>query len=354
MTTEEHLKARNISDSNLMLKVIVGSHAYGTNSTDSDIDLGGIYRQEDDGLLEVPDEFRESVYEGYSHDLCFYNLKKIILLLQQCNPNCTDLIFNQDRHILFQDERGELLRKNRGLFLSAEAKERYSGYALSQLKRMKNHDKWFNNPQTEIAPHIKNYVTLITSEGKIMKNFPDDFFNNLYAVKYNSHSYRLFGVCSNSRVKPGVFEKIPGALSSHDSSLMSNYIGNLIVDRSNYETAYWDWKNYWAWKKNRNPVRAELELKKGYDTKFAMHSIRLLKMGLEILRDGECNVYREDAKELLAIKEGKWTYEEILSQAEELHAKINEIYKSGKIKVPLTVDRVAINELYKKLIFMSK
>lgn len=50
----------------------------------------------------------------------------------------------------------------------------------------------------------------------------------------------------------------------------------------------------------------------GYDAKYAAHSIRLLRMAQEFLRDGIPQVYREnDREELLEIKEGKWTLQKI-------------------------------------------
>jgi len=56
----------------------------------------------------------------------------------------------------------------------------------------------------------------------------------------------------------------------------------------------------------------------GYDTKNAAHLIRLLRMGVEFLRDGELQVRRPDAPELLAIKHGEWTLERVKVEAERL------------------------------------
>ena len=71
-----------------------------------------------------------------------------------------------------------------------------------------------------------------------------------------------------------------------------------------YRQARRDWENYQSWKKNRNPARARLEAQFGYDTKHAQHLIRMLRMGIEILRDCEVRVRRKDAAELRAIRAG--------------------------------------------------
>jgi len=59
-----------------------------------------------------------------------------------------------------------------------------------------------------------------------------------------------------------------------------------------------------------------------------MHLVRLLRMGVEGLRDGEIIVKRQDAKELLQIRDGLWTYEEIVEYATEMdHQVRNVLYK---------------------------
>ena len=91
--------------------------------------------------------------------------------------------------------------------------------------------------------------------------------------------------------------------------------------------------NYWTWKKNRNETRGDLEEAHGYDTKHAMHLVRLLRMGVEALRDEEIVVKRPDAEELLAIRDGAWTYEEIVEYAEQMDAEVKGVwYEQTKLR----------------------
>ena len=53
-------------------------------------------------------------------------------------------------------------------------------------------------------------------------------------------------------------------------------------------------------------ARAGLERRFGYDTKHAMH---LLKMGAEILKSGQVHVYRPDGEWLMAVRDGLLTHE---------------------------------------------
>jgi len=61
--------------------------------------------------------------------------------------------------------------------------------------------------------------------------------------------------------------------------------------------------------------RKELVDKFGYDTKNAANLIRLLRMGIEFLKDGELYVEREDASQLLDIKMGLWTLEQVKTES---------------------------------------
>lgn len=55
----------------------------------------------------------------------------------------------------------------------------------------------------------------------------------------------------------------------------------------------------------------------GYDTKNAAHLIRLLRMGIEFMRDGRLYVQRADAAELLEIKRGEWSLAKVREVSEQ-------------------------------------
>lgn len=72
--------------------------------------------------------------------------------------------------------------------------------------------------------------------------------------------------------------------------------------------------------------RRALVDKYGYDCKNASHLIRLLRQGIEFLTDGELQVQRHDASELLAIKRGEWRLEKVKREAEKLFGLAQEAY----------------------------
>jgi hypothetical protein len=83
----------------------------------------------------------------------------------------------------------------------------------------------------------------------------------------------------------------------------------------------------------------------GYDTKNAAHLIRLLRMGIEFLRDGEMRVDRGglDATELLEIKHGEWTLEQVQAEAKRLFAAAEDAHDRSRL--PLRPDRERVEEL---------
>jgi len=89
--------------------------------------------------------------------------------------------------------------------------------------------------------------------------------------------------------------------------------------------------------------RKRLVEQHGYDTKNAAHLIRLLRMGVEFMRDGELQVTRPDAQELLAIKHGEWALEQVTLEAERLFARAEEAHAASRL--PEEPDLDAINAL---------
>jgi predicted nucleotidyltransferase len=87
--------------------------------------------------------------------------------------------------------------------------------------------------------------------------------------------------------------------------------------------------------------RKQLVDKFGYDCKNASHLIRLLRMGIEFLREGKLHVYREDAPQLIEIKRGRWTLEQVKEEANMLFKRAEQAY--DECKLPNQPDTERIN-----------
>jgi uncharacterized protein len=87
--------------------------------------------------------------------------------------------------------------------------------------------------------------------------------------------------------------------------------------------------------------RKKLVEKHGYDCKNAVHLIRLLKMGIEFLKEGYLYVERKsDATQLLEIKNGEWTLEQVKKESDRLFALCEEAYVGSTLPAKPDYDKI--------------
>lgn len=296
-------------EDNKILECLVGSHAYGFATPESDEDIRGITISPLRYAIGFHSNFEQQEYSG--EDKVIYSLAKFMQLAAQCNPNILDLIFIPKRCIRHLDKYGEMLIENRDMFISKKARHTFSGYAFEQLNRIKRHKKWIDNPPDKPDPMnytFTRYMVLYERDGN---NMP-------------------------TKVSKEIYDTFPGSSKWIETGVDSAYEADLK-----------HYNHYVEWKKKRNPERAALEEKFKYDTKHSVHLIRLLRMGIEILRDGKVIVDREeagDAEELRQIRNGSMSYEELIEYAEKQDGLLNELYTSSSLRH--SVDIKAIENLY--------
>jgi CubicO group peptidase (beta-lactamase class C family) len=132
--------------------------------------------------------------------------------------------------------------------------------------------------------------------------------------------------------------------------MTENFI-DILQREKRYKQAKNEWDQYQGWLKNRNPVRAELEAKYGYDTKHASHLVRLLMQARDILSFGKLRIKDKDrAKFLSEIRAGRWTYDQLISWTDHAMAWLEKIYKNGEYPVPKKPDTDKIDKLMMSII----
>lgn len=315
----------------MLVKHYAGSIAYGTNLPTSDIDFRGIFCGDPVNVRTPFFPVRQST-DVTEEDTMFYELAHFMRLCLDCNPNVVETLWVDDKDITFRTAAYDLLRDNRHKLLSSKLAFTFSGYALSQLKRIKGHNKWINNPQPEESPKPYQFLSVVQYFGGDKNLKPDlneyrdgyrliPYGNGIYGVHYSmAHRY---GDATHQLWND------QGGLNDQFDDDREEYGQPLLIvkwNRDVYKLAKEKHSQYWSWKKNRNEARGELEEQFGYDTKHAMHLVRLLRMGVEALRDGEIIVKRPDAEELLAIRDGLWTYEEVVKYATEMDEKVRNVW----------------------------
>lgn len=252
-----------------------GSVAHGmyvpSNDPDSidDKDVMGVYVNPVEHYLGFGRSEVKEKWEG-PYDCVFYEVRKMVSLLLNCNPNVLSLLWLKDNSIIYKSLLGQRLQDNRDIFITKKAYHSFNGYAYGQFKRM---------------THM-NQDTLADIETR-----------------------RVGLIAAGCSVSDGEITLPPGA--SDDLISKKNQYDEI---RSKYYKGYMGSK------------RRELVERFGYDCKNAAHLIRILRMGIEFLTDGTLYVEREDKHELMDIKRGAWPLEKVKTEAERLFQLAQESY----------------------------
>jgi hypothetical protein len=171
--------------------------------------------------------------------------------------------------------------------------------------------------KTICKPQQKSFVSLVQWFGtdKVLANtFCIDNYNaNHRLIPYGKETYGLYKVTGYF-----IYDFI-GNLNTTYEQPATDFgvpLGIVKFNKLEYERIKDIYNKFWEWRTNRNLKRLAMEESFNFDGKHAMHLVRLLRMGAEALQTGEILVKRPDAEELLAIRDGAWTYEELVDYAE--------------------------------------
>ena len=273
LRTDKHLKNK------LIFLTLGGSHAYGTSTPASDVDIRGCAFNRKSDLIGLS-SFEQVVQE--KTDTTVYGFNKLIGLLSNCNPNTIEMLGCRPEHYVIYSPVAQEMLDNTKLFLSRRAIPSFSGYANQQLRRLQNALARDAYPQSEKERHIMGSVTSAMM-----------FFEDRYT-------------------------KLPeGSLTlSIDKSEQNELETEIFVDVSLKHYPLRDYKNIWSDMHNivkdydklnkRNSKKDDKHL-----NKHAMHLIRLFMMCLDILEKEEVNTYRENDLELLmSIRNGCYQRED--------------------------------------------
>jgi hypothetical protein len=335
---------------NTILYVRTGSHSYGTNTETSDEDFHGIAIPPVEYFIGFMQKFEQA--ECKDPDAVIFDIRKFFNLASACNPNIISLLWTDPSDYVKVTKFGQKLIDNKSEFISKRAKFTFAGYSFAQLKRMRLHYAWnkygvkeppkrsdFGLPQRTLIP--KDQLAAAWADiNKKMDSWSLDFLDFLDRDVRIAIINRMSDYLAEIKVSmdDGLWVGAARAIG-YDT----NFIELLDLERR-YTSKQKEWNNYQEWKKNRNPERAALEEKYGIDLKFAYQLVRLLRMAREILTTGQVIVKRPDREELLAIRNGAWSYEKIVEWAENEDKELNELYKTCNV-LPHSPDIKKLDDL---------
>ncbi|MCP3685250.1 MAG: hypothetical protein GY861_21515 [bacterium] len=337
-----------IKDNFLVYTCIMGSNAYGTATKDSDIDVRAVFLPSVEKLID-PFVSVEGIDTPSSNvDLSCYPISTFLRLASTCNPNVIEWLYAPEDIVLCSSRVWEKLLEIRESFLSKRARRSFTGYALSQLKRIKTHRFWLLDPPK--SPPCRSDFGLPENK-KLMSKDKIGAFNVIVSnyLKEISELHDLSDSLASYEVTKDYMSVVQSYtnMDPHHVRTLTGFSDELVQIWSRerqYNTAKARWNQYQAWKRNRNPERALLEKKFGYDCKHAMHVYRLLTEGRELLIDHKITLPRPDAELLLQIKNGLWSYEELIEQAGNISSKFSDL--ADKSILPDSADLDKIKDFY--------
>ncbi len=348
-----HLKW--IEDGTVLL-VRHGSHAYGTNTESSDEDFKGVAIPTKEYFFGYTHKFEQAELKAPDPDAVIYDIRKFFNLAAGCNPNIIEVLHTDPADHFIVTPLGQKILDNKDAFLSKRIKHTFLGYSVSQLKRIKTHKRWIMNPPS--APPTRASLglpeqTLIPQDQltaafaevqKELDRMQFDFMENLEEATKIEIRTNMATMLAEMKITSD--EQFGAA--ARKIGLSDNFIEIMQKERQ-YTSAKREWDQYQNWKQTRNAKRSALEEKYGYDTKHAYHLVRLIRMCREVLMTGKVIVKRPDREELLAIRNGAWTYEELLAFAESEELLLNELYNTSTV-LPKVPDQAKLDNLCIELV----
>jgi predicted nucleotidyltransferase len=333
---------------------LAGSRAHGTARPESDVDLRGVAIAPLEQRLSYRESFEQ--YEGplppelggehgVRVEATVFDVAKLFRLAVDANPNALEVLFASPQDWLHTSPAWQRLHAARHLFLSRKVEQTYAGYALAQLKRIRTHRSWLLSPPAR-RPVRADFGL---PERPTLSHDDRNRIERAIADKIRSFSLgdlelpKPARILLAERLEELWAELGDRRLAAASSLGLSESVFEALEAERRYRAALKHWESFERWKAERNPARAELEARFGYDTKHAMHLIRLMRSGLELLDSGDLHVRRSDAAELAAIRDGERSYEDVVAEAERLRARMQEVRAASPL--PADVDHERIDAL---------
>lgn len=330
-----------------------GSMAYGTNGPDSDVDMKGIFLPPKEYILGYMQRI-EQVDKGWDADATLYAFHRFLQLTIDSNPNMIEIFYTDEADWLLAKPVWREIEWRRDYVLSQNAKHRFCGYAISQLKRIETHRRWLLHPPDHKPERAEYGLPDTNAIPKEQREALESMMKKII------EGWQVDYACLDDATRIDLLNKQAEALADMHLAGEDLYVaaGNklgldaqameyLKAERA-YRAALAEWTQYQTWLKERNPARAALEAKYGYDTKHGMHLVRLMRMAREILTLGKVIVRRPDAEELKGIRfHGTWKYDDLVAWAKRQDEELTVLMKTAV--VPKQPKRTAMDDFAQEI-----
>jgi predicted nucleotidyltransferase len=347
---------------------IHGSVAYGLDTNESDLDLKGVYIPRRNDLLQYCDlppeqyEFSPDITTPGRlpgpYDAAIFSLQKLCRLGAACNPNVVEMLFVEQQHVLKMTSLGAHIRALGPLFLSLRARQTFGEYARGQLRRMEQHRRWLRDPPS-VAPTRDAFGLpergLVPPEQRdaaeqavkqVMERWQLDLEgllpHQVIGLQKHIADYLTDVASAVGYTGDQASDDLRFVAAARQAGIGDDLLEALRRERR-FKSAVREWHQYQVWLTTRNPKRAVMERQFGMDLKHATHLVRLMRTCRDLVADGVMRVYRPDREELLEIKRGAWSFEQLVEDVRRHGEEADAAIRLGRSPLPPAPDETAIN-----------
>jgi RNA repair pathway DNA polymerase beta family len=205
----------------LIIKALSGSHAYGMAQANSDIDIRGVFVSPLQERLRLDRETKVIKSAEGQGDLVYHEIQSFFRLCCKMESNSIQLLFTPEYAILEIDEFGQMLLKNREMFLNQRCRFSFGGFAFSVAKQAVNpksesHPDFrqkhgYDTKMAMNAIRINRMAIELLSSGKITMTRPDaQELLDIRNGKYSSNEFAVFEKRLDDKGKP--YDELVGGI----------------------------------------------------------------------------------------------------------------------------------------------
>jgi predicted nucleotidyltransferase len=273
---------------NIIFACVSGSHAYGFATTESDIDVRGIWLANAEDFFELSPptpNSKKSTIESHGEDIDveLQELNKFVHLALKNNPNILDALFVPEPMILMKSAIYDELRAAMPIILNrTKIFHAYRGYALQQFSRMKS--QYTDSKEKEISVPV----------------FDDE-----------------------------------------------EYQEKLIEMRKKHDRNDWD-----SLLQRKITIKVEVpvpEAERKLNVKNAAHLLRLLATGEHVLRTGEMRIIPPNKEFIVQVRKGIVPWDEIMVERDRLEKAMEDAYEKSVVNDDMQVSREWANDFLIKV-----
>ena len=295
-TPEQKMAQRNV-----ILRFLTGSHAYGTETPNSDKDYMGVFIPNEEYVLGNKTCEQVQIRTNNSGsgkqntkddvDIVIYSLPKFIKLLTANNPTILETLYYPKKNILVNTELGQELLDSASLFVSKKVKHTFLGYAFTQKKGLTHkRERWMviGEAARKLDEMEASGITKLPERLNLESELRED---------------KTWGIYEKGQPITTVKSQLDVMLASYG-------------------------------------YRVEDIKKHGFSTKFASHLVRLLEEGVEILVEGKLTFPLSYNNLLRDIKMGKMSLDKILEIADAKEKLVEEAYIRSPLQHSPDIEKI--------------